>query len=80
MKTINTTLTAEISADYKAGRQPPNCQDPNNPAYYDDGEEAIMESVVIELNGFDITDTIAENEPRLYDRIVDMLYDKGEEL
>ena len=78
MKTINTELTAEISASYKAGRPPINCQDPSNPAYYDTGEDASMTNVSIELMGVDIADVIANYMPELYDSIVDSLYDEGE--
>lgn len=78
MKTINTTLTAEISADYKAGRPPINCQDPSNPAYYDIGEDAILQNVSIELMGVDISDAIVNKHPELYDSIVDLLIEEEE--
>jgi len=67
-----------IEADYKAGRLPINCQDPSNPAYYDTGEDEALDDVIIELMGVDITDTIASYEPKLYDRILDQLMDKAE--
>lgn len=77
MKTINLTLTAEVSADYTPARPTPFCQDHDNPKFSDCGDIGEMESVVIELAGVDIADTIMSYEPQLYDAIVDMLYDKG---
>ena len=74
---IELEIDCYISAEYKAGRQPINCQDPSKPEYYDNGEDAEMTDVCIELYGVDITDTIATYEPTLYDRIVDKLYDEG---
>ena len=77
MKQIELDIYCEVSADYTPERPAPFCQDHDNPKFSDDGDRAIIESVCIELYGVDITDTIEKYEPKLYDRIVDLLYDKG---